>query len=132
MQFIHTNLHRHSVYVLLCIVILILLYVYVYACTFLVIYDTLSTAYATLYVLFYSLYTYTRVVLLPICCNTITCYSYPLYTYYTQPENILIDDNGYIRLIDFGFAKRVPYTKLDINGVEKTYTRTYTLCGTPG
>ena len=59
-------------------------------------------------------------------------YTIHIHYIHIQPENILIDDSGYIRLIDFGFAKRVPYTKLDINGIEKTYTRTYTLCGTPG
>lgn len=35
-----------------------------------------------------------------------------------KPENILIDTNGYLRLVDFSFAKII--TK-----------RTYTLCGTP-
>jgi hypothetical protein len=35
-----------------------------------------------------------------------------------KPENILLDETGHIRLIDFGFAKRVT----DV---------TYTLCGTP-
>jgi serine/threonine protein kinase len=36
----------------------------------------------------------------------------------TKPENILIDRNGHIRLVDFGFAKIID-------------DRTYTLCGTP-
>ncbi len=36
-----------------------------------------------------------------------------------KPENLLIDINGYIKIADFGFAKRV-----DNN-------RTWTLCGTP-
>lgn len=35
-----------------------------------------------------------------------------------KPENLLIDRTGYIRVVDFGFAKHVP-------------ERTYTLCGTP-
>jgi serine/threonine protein kinase len=37
-----------------------------------------------------------------------------------QPENLLIDRDGYIRIVDFGFAKHVPASE-----------RTYTLCGTP-
>jgi protein kinase X len=36
-----------------------------------------------------------------------------------KPENLLIDNKGYIRVVDFGFAKEVP-------------DRTYTVCGTPG
>ncbi|CAD6993010.1 unnamed protein product [Ceratitis capitata] len=35
-----------------------------------------------------------------------------------KPENVMIDKNGYIKLTDFGFVKRVE-------------TRTMTLCGTP-
>ena len=35
-----------------------------------------------------------------------------------KPENLLIGDDGYLRLTDFGFAKIVE-------------GRTYTLCGTP-
>jgi len=35
-----------------------------------------------------------------------------------KPENLMIDDVGYIKVVDFGFAKKV---------LEKTYT----LCGTP-
>lgn len=37
-----------------------------------------------------------------------------------KPENVLVDKNGYIKLADFGFIKRV--TKSE---------RTYTFCGTP-
>jgi protein kinase A len=35
-----------------------------------------------------------------------------------KPENLLIQHNGYLKLVDFGFAKLCK-------------TRTYTLCGTP-
>ncbi|WAQ92484.1 hypothetical protein PtA15_16A392 [Puccinia triticina] len=35
-----------------------------------------------------------------------------------KPENLLLGTNGYLKLTDFGFAKRVP-------------DRTWTLCGTP-
>jgi len=37
-----------------------------------------------------------------------------------KPENIIIDVNGYIKIIDFGFAKFLG-----------TSARTWTLCGTP-
>ena len=37
-----------------------------------------------------------------------------------KPENILMQSNGYIKLTDFGFIKRM-----------KPWERTYTLCGTP-
>ena len=35
-----------------------------------------------------------------------------------KPENVVIASNGYIKVVDFGFAKRV-------------YSRTFTVCGTP-
>ena len=37
-----------------------------------------------------------------------------------KPENVLLQDNGYIKLTDFGFTKRL-----------LPWDRTYTLCGTP-
>ncbi|GJN67542.1 protein kinase DC2 [Purpureocillium lilacinum] len=41
-----------------------------------------------------------------------------------KPENLLLDRDGHIKLVDFGFAKRLGYK--DDRPVE-----TYTLCGTP-
>ena len=37
-----------------------------------------------------------------------------------KPENVLLQSNGYIKLTDFGFVKKL-----------KKWGRTYTLCGTP-
>lgn len=43
-----------------------------------------------------------------------------------KPENLLLDHMGYIKVIDFGFAKKFPFMK---NGQKQD--KTYTLCGTP-
>ncbi len=43
-----------------------------------------------------------------------------------KPENLLLDEHGYIKVIDFGFAKKFPYVKND-----QKLDKTYTLCGTP-
>lgn len=40
-----------------------------------------------------------------------------------KPENVVIDKEGHIRLIDFGFAKRLSSTSKN---------RTFTNCGTMG
>lgn len=48
-----------------------------------------------------------------------------------KPENIMLDSNGYIRIIDFGFAKRIPFVKTEANGDSKLHIKSYTLCGTP-
>jgi len=37
-----------------------------------------------------------------------------------KPENVLVCDNGYVKITDFGFMKKI-----------KKWERTYTLCGTP-
>lgn len=50
-----------------------------------------------------------------------------------KPENVMLDQNGYLRIIDFGFAKVIPYEELDIVTNEiKVHSKSYTLCGTPG
>lgn len=49
--------------------------------------------------------------------------TYPSFTdllFTLQPENLLLDRQGYIRIVDFGFCKYVGPSD-----------RTYTLCGTP-
>ena len=43
-----------------------------------------------------------------------------------KPENLLMDASGYIKIIDFGFAKHIPFTKRG-----KMHNKSYTLCGTP-
>eukprot|EP00602_Paraphysomonas_sp_CaronLab_P009125 CAMPEP_0185025660 /NCGR_PEP_ID=MMETSP1103-20130426/8672_1 /TAXON_ID=36769 /ORGANISM="Paraphysomonas bandaiensis, Strain Caron Lab Isolate" /LENGTH=755 /DNA_ID=CAMNT_0027558925 /DNA_START=104 /DNA_END=2371 /DNA_ORIENTATION=- len=48
-----------------------------------------------------------------------------------KPENVMIDSNGYLRLIDFGLAKCLPYEKVDCMGEKSVLYKTYTLCGTP-
>ena len=45
-----------------------------------------------------------------------------------KPENLLIAGNGYLKIVDFGLAKEVPFVNPD-NG-EILY-RTFTTCGTP-
>lgn len=41
-----------------------------------------------------------------------------------KPENLLLDKDGHIKLVDFGFAKR-------LQGEDGQAIETYTLCGTP-
>ncbi len=44
-----------------------------------------------------------------------------------KSENMLFDVKGYIKVVDFGFAKSVPY----FNKAGEIQYRTFTLCGTP-
>ena len=44
-----------------------------------------------------------------------------------KPENLLIDQDGYLKVVDFGFAKQIPY----INNSNSVQYHTFTLCGTP-
>ena len=53
-----------------------------------------------------------------------------------KPENILIDAEGHLKLVDFGFAKKIgtsePLSSLNTFPRLKRYeAETYTLCGTP-
>ncbi|KXT09613.1 hypothetical protein AC579_7649 [Pseudocercospora musae] len=54
-----------------------------------------------------------------------------------KPENILIDAEGHLKLVDFGFAKKIensaPPRQRDghVLDADKTTGETYTLCGTP-
>ena len=44
-----------------------------------------------------------------------------------KPENLLVNDKGYLKVVDFGFAKKIPFTGSD----GKVSNKTFTLCGTP-
>lgn len=48
-----------------------------------------------------------------------------------KPENCLIDRNGYLKLCDFGMAKRLPAIVQLPNGGTEAVTIAFTMCGTP-
>uniref|UniRef100_A0A7S1U765 cGMP-dependent protein kinase n=1 Tax=Phaeomonas parva TaxID=124430 RepID=A0A7S1U765_9STRA len=48
-----------------------------------------------------------------------------------KPENLMVDNRGYLVLIDFGFAKRVPWITKTETGESVYHARTFTMCGTP-
>jgi hypothetical protein len=50
-----------------------------------------------------------------------------------KPENILIDHRGYIKLIDCGLAKKLPYEEIDFLTEEMNVVyKAHSMCGTPG
>ena len=48
-----------------------------------------------------------------------------------KPENCLIDRDGYVKLCDFGMAKRLPCTVVLPNGGTEVVRLAFTMCGTP-
>ena len=49
-----------------------------------------------------------------------------------KPENVMVDNTGYLRIIDFGFGKKIPFSTVEWNGELKVHAKSFTLCGTPG
>lgn len=48
-----------------------------------------------------------------------------------KPENCLIDKDGYVKLCDFGMAKRMPHSVVMPNGGTEVVRLAFTMCGTP-
>jgi len=47
-----------------------------------------------------------------------------------KPENLMVDQNGYLKLVDLGLAKKIPFT-IEVDGEYQLIPRSYTMCGTP-
>ncbi|CAM9132557.1 unnamed protein product, partial [Scytosiphon promiscuus] len=47
-----------------------------------------------------------------------------------KPENLIVDNAGYLRIIDMGFAKRIPFF-VTVGGETQMHPRSHTMCGTP-
>ncbi|CAM9686781.1 unnamed protein product, partial [Sphacelaria rigidula] len=47
-----------------------------------------------------------------------------------KPENLIVDDAGYLRVIDMGFAKQIPFV-VTVDGQPQIHPRSHTMCGTP-
>ncbi|KAJ1450461.1 kinase-like domain-containing protein [Pelagophyceae sp. CCMP2097] len=48
-----------------------------------------------------------------------------------KPENLLLDSAGYLKVIDFGFAKEIPWHDKGLGFDKGPQQKTYTICGTP-
>lgn len=48
-----------------------------------------------------------------------------------KPENLMLDEKGYLRIIDLGFAKAIPFVEERPGGVNIVHPKSHTLCGTP-
>ena len=49
-----------------------------------------------------------------------------------KPENVMVDKEGYLKIIDFGFAKMIPYTTVvDAACPAQFMPKSFTMCGTP-
>jgi CRP-like cAMP-binding protein len=49
-----------------------------------------------------------------------------------KPENLMVNSRGYVKLIDCGLAKKIPYEETDCYGIRTVKHRSYSICGTPG
>ncbi|OQR88318.1 cGMP-dependent protein kinase [Achlya hypogyna] len=47
-----------------------------------------------------------------------------------KPENLLVSSMGYLKIVDMGFAKKIPFTVTNEDGTTEVNARSYTLCGT--
>ncbi|OQR95727.1 cGMP-dependent protein kinase [Thraustotheca clavata] len=47
-----------------------------------------------------------------------------------KPENLLISSTGFLKIVDMGFAKKIPFTVTNEDGTTEVNSRSYTLCGT--
>ncbi|KAG5177179.1 camp-dependent protein kinase catalytic subunit [Tribonema minus] len=47
-----------------------------------------------------------------------------------KPENIMLDGMGFLRIIDLGFAKKIPFV-VNVDGKPEIHPKSYTMCGTP-
>lgn len=48
-----------------------------------------------------------------------------------KPENLMINSAGYLKIIDCGLAKRIPFEETDCYGVKSVKKKSHSICGTP-